>query len=158
MTRKHNVSSIISDKLYCTIKDAIEYSLGFELHCYDVKVNDQKRIVTFSLPPNFSKDYSGGWVTDVDCREAYFIPFCDNFYHNWKTNPFKSIEFDDDTLMITLHFDTDNTINELEVEMEDLKDDEILICRNCAWLITHFDDKDFNECFLDRFYFDGFKF
>lgn len=157
MARKHNVSSIISDKLYCTIKDAIEQSIGFDLHCYDVKVNDLKRIVTFSMPPNFKKDYSGGFCSDIDCRETFFIPFCDKFYHYWDAIPFKSIGFDDKTLLITLYFDTEEIVKELEDKMEALEDDEILIRRGGTWCVTKFDDKDFNECFLGKHYIDWSK-
>ena len=155
MAKKHNVSGIISDKLYCTIKDAIEQSIGFDLHCYDVKVNDPKRIISFTLPSNLKKDYSGGFWSDIDCRETYFMPFCDNFYHYWDIVPFNSIAFNDKSLLITLHFDTDDIIQRLEDYMEDLNDDEILIRRGRAWCITKFDDKEFNECFLDRYHFDG---
>ncbi len=155
MTKKHNVSGIISDKLYCTIKDAIERSLIFELDCWRVKVNDDNRTVTVTLPLGLKKHYSSGIWTEINCREVYFIPFCENFYYYWDANPFKSIEFDDKTLLITLHFDTDDIVKELEDIMETLEDDEILIRRGGIWCVTKFDYKDFNECFLGRFYFDG---
>lgn len=155
MARKHNVSGIISDKLYCTIKDAIERSLGFDLECWRVKVDDRNRTVTVTLPLGLKKQDIGGIWADIDCREVYFIPFCEKFYHYWDAIPFKSIGFDDKTLLITLYFDTDDIVKELEDKMEALEDDEILIRRGGAWCVTKFDDKNFNECFHGKYYFKG---
>lgn len=150
MTRKHNVSSIISDKLYCTIKEAIEFSFGFNVPYYSVKVDDKERIVTYQLPSSLQYEPSvdGDYLIDVDCYYEYFIPFCDNFRENWKDNPFKSMEFDEEALLLTLHFETDDIIEEIEKTMDYLADDEILIRIGGAWCISKFDDKEFNECYL----------
>ena len=151
MAKKHNVSSIISDKLYCTIKDAVEYSTGYKLRCYQVKVDKEKRTIYCQLPQDLIKEQFG---EEANYKEEIFIPFCKKIIPYWGKPPFDSIGFDEKKLMLSLHLDTDDVIKVFEDKMLNLKDDEILVRRGNEWCITKFDYKDFNYHFLGIYYAD----
>lgn len=150
MAKKHNVSDIISDKLYCSIKNSIDKALGFKLDYWAVKVDDDERLMTVDLPYGLKMEaqrYSKEWW-DVVCREDYFDKVYEFFPKQWEPNPFDDIDFDEEDFTINLHFTTDNVIKELEEEMEGLGDCEILVPYNKNWCkLINFDDTDFKKYF-----------
>lgn len=148
MAKKHNVSSIISDKLYLTIKDAVEQSMGFELRCYQVKVDKETRTIYCQLPQDLKKQFG----EEADYKEKIFFPFCKKIVPYWEICPFDSIGFDEKKLMLTLHLETDDVIKAIEDKMLNMKDDEILVRRNNEWCVTKYDNRDFKQHFLGIYY------